>query len=284
MNRLFVAMLSLAAASSQAQEQPPASPTPEYGWKHSEVAGLTLTQVSYTDWAQGGESSLSYTMSLDGKSTRDEQSFNWTNEYKFAFGQSRLGTQGLRKTDDKIDLSSVFTYKLGGYVDPYVAATVKTQFAKGFSYDALGNQTAISGFFDPAFLTQGAGVGYQVSPEVKTRAGLALREVITNSFNQYSDDPATVTIEKKKVDGGLESVTNVEWLLMENVQLTSQLELFAAFKKLDEVIVRNNTTVTAKVNQYVTVIFNVQIVNERQITPRTQIKETLALGLSYTLL
>ena len=276
-------ILSLAlsvALSLQALGQEP----PVASWKHGIVAGLTMTQVSYTDWAQGGENALSYATSLDGKSAWEDSAFHWTNDYKFAFGQSRLGTQSLRKTDDKIDLSSVLTYKLGQYVDPYAAVTMKTQFAKGFAYDAAGTSTEISAFFDPAFLTQSIGAGYLASKELKTRLGLALREVITNSFNQYADDPLTLTAEKVKVDGGLESVTNVEWLVMENIQLTSQLELFAAFRKLDEVIVRNNTSLSAKVNQYITVIFNVQVINEKQITPRTQIKETLALGLSYTLL
>lgn len=281
MNIIRCLLIVALATPARAEEQPA---QPQYGWKHGLVSGLTLTQVSYTDWAQGGENSLSYTTSLDGKSMLEEQTSVWTNDYKFAFGQTRLGTQGLRKTDDKIDLSSVFTYKLGGYVDPYAAATVKTQFAKGFAYDAAGNATELSAFFDPAFLTQSAGASYQASKEVKTRLGLALREIITNNFNQYADDPTTTTVEKTKIDGGLESVTNVEWIVMENIQLTSQLELFAAFKKLDEVVVRNNTTLSAKVNQYVTVMFNVQLINEKQITPHTQIKETLALGLSYSLL
>jgi len=267
------------ALAQETKEPPPQV----YGWKHGLVAGLTLTQVSYTDWAQGGENSLSYAATADGKSVNDQPSTSWTNEYKFAFGQSRLGQQGLRKTDDKIDLSTVFTYKLGGYIYPYVAATLKTQFAKGFTYDAGGNATEISAFFDPAFLTQSVGAGYQASKEVKTRLGLALREIITKTFNQYTDDPSTATVEKTKVDGGLESVTNLDWQIEENIQLSSQLELFTAFRKIGEVVVRNNNTLTAKISKYLTTILNVQLINEKQITPRTQIKESLTLGLRYTL-
>ena len=274
----MVLLTSCFSLQAPGQEQPAAP------WKHGVVAGLTMTQVSYTDWAQGGENSLSYATSLDGKSAWEDSVFNWTNDYKFAFGQSRLGSQGLRKTDDKIDIASVLTYKVGKYVNPYTAVTIKTQFARGFTYDATGAATEISAFLDPAFLTQSVGAGYQATTEVKTRLGLALREVITTSFNQYADDPTTPVIEKVRVDGGLESVTDVEWLVMENIQLTSQLELFAAFRALDEIILRNDTAVSAKVNEYITVIFNVQTINERQITPRTQIKETLALGINYTLL
>jgi len=255
-----------------------------FGWTHNLVSGLTLTQVSYTNWVQGGENSLAWTASLEGKSVDDEQTLNWSNAYKLAFGQARLGGQGLRKTDDKIDLETILTYKVGTFVNPYGAATFKSQFAKGFTYDAAGNKTEVSNFLDPAYLTQSVGVGYQPIPQVKTRLGAALREIVTSKFTGYADDPSTSDVEKVKIEGGMESVTNVEWLMYEDLLLTSKLELFSAFKKLDEVIIRSDNTISAKVNKYISVNFNVQLINERQASPHTQVKETLAIGFSYTLL
>ena len=268
---------------SLAQEDQSTPPKPEYGWKHGLVAGLTLTQVAFTDWKQGGENALAYTLSADGKSIDEEENSNWTNTYKFAFGQTRLGGQGLRKTDDVIDLSTVFTYKLGTLINPYAAANLKTQIAKGFFYPKPDSSYQVSAFFDPAFLTQSAGVGYQPLKEIKTRLGVGLREVLTNKFNQYTDDPATNKVEKSTVDGGMESVTNVEWQLEDNILFTTQLELFAPFKTFDEVVVRDNTSITAKVSKYITAILNVQLINEKRVSPRTQIKETIALGLSYSI-
>ncbi|MBI1807139.1 MAG: DUF3078 domain-containing protein [Ignavibacteria bacterium] len=256
---------------------------PTHGWKHGLVTGLTLTQVAFTDWAQGGENALAYTIFADGKSVEDEEVINWTTAYKFAFGQTRLGAQGLRKTDDILDLSAVFMYKAWADINPYAAATMKTQFAKGFAYDASGSSTEISQFFDPAYLTQSIGFGYQPVTEIKTRFGVGLREVITSQFNQYTDDPTTPGIEKTTIDGGFESVTDVEWNLAENMLFKTQLELFDPLHHLDEVIVRNTTTITAKVNKYISTMFSLQLVNEKRVSPKTQVKESIALGLSYTL-
>jgi len=276
---LCLAFLLPAALLAQEAAKPP-----ELGWKHSAVAGLTATQVTFTDWAQGGDNALAYALSIDGKSTLEEQTIGWANACKFAFGQTRLGDQGLRKTDDRIDLESVLTYKLGGNVKPYAAATLKSQFAKGFTYDADGVKTAVSKFFDPAYLTQSVGALYQPAPEVKTRLGVGLREVLTSDFPVYADDPATLAVEKTRVDGGLESVTDLEWHLEDNLLLTAKLELFAPLKTLDQIVARNEYLLAAKVSKYVTVNLNVQLINERRTTPRTQVKETLALGVSYTLL
>jgi hypothetical protein len=285
MNRNILLALSIAALTSYAQEKPPPASPPItlYGWKNSLVAGLTLTQVAYRDWVQGGDNALSWTFSADGTSTMNQPETKWSNSYKFAFGQARLGSQGLRKTDDRIELESVLLYKAEILVDPYTGATLKTQFAKGYTYDASGTGTAVSQFFDPAYLTQSAGVAYQPIKEAKTRLGLGLREVITNNFNQYADDPATKEVEKTMVDGGLDSVTNLDWPIDENLLLTSQLEVFAAFKKFDNPVVRSITSLTAKVSKYVVAILTVQTIKEPQASPKTQIKETIALGLSYTI-
>ena len=283
MRKFLVFILCFVASSAYGQQD--TAKVPDYGWKHSLVAGLTLTQVAFTNWAAGGQSALSWTTSLEGKSANDQQITNWTTSYKFGFGQTRSGDQGLRKTDDKIDLETILTYKVGTYINPYAAATFKSQFAKGFTYDDdAGTKTAVSQFFDPAYLTQSAGVEYQPIPGVKTRFGAAVREIITSDFPSYADDPNTPEIEKTSVDGGLESVTEVEWKLEDNILVTSKLELFAAFDALDEIVVRSDNTLAAKVSKYITVILNVQLINERRITPRTQVKETLALGLSFTLL
>jgi opacity protein-like surface antigen len=283
---LCLLSLTFIASICSAQPEPVATPPPappQYGWKNSLVTGLTLTQVSFTDWAQGGENALAYSFTADGKSEDDEISTNWTNTYKFAFGQTRLGSQGIRKTDDIIDLSTVFTYKLGTYINPYVSGNLKTQFAHGFTYDASGTGTQVSKFFDPAYLMQSAGVGYDPVKEVKTRLGIGLREIITQDFNQYASDPATHEIVKTRIDGGMESVTAVNWPIDTNMLLTSQLELFSPFKTMDEIVVRGGINLTAKVNKYITTVVSAQFINEKRISPKTQLKEAISLGLSYTL-
>jgi hypothetical protein len=285
MKRTILTVLLISAVNVYAQEKTPQASPPDtvYGWKNSLVTGLTLTQVAYTDWVQGGDNALSWTATADGTSTMNQPEMKWSNSYKFAFGQARLGSQGLRKTDDRIELESVLLYKAGLLVDPYAGATLKTQFAKGYTYDASGGSTEVSQFFDPAYLTQSAGVAYQPIKEVKTRLGLGVREVITNKFNQYADDPATPEVEKTSVDGGLEWVTNLDWPIDENLLLTSELEVFGRFKKFDTPVVRSITSLTAKVSKYVVAILTVQTIKEPQVSSKTQIKETIALGLSYTI-
>jgi hypothetical protein len=279
--RSAILLITFAIATTPARSQtPPDSVSP---WTHGLVAGLTATQVSFKDWAQGGENAFSWASTLDGKHIFDRGMLTWGNTYKFAYGQAEIGSQGVRKTDDKIDIESILTYKTGVHIAPYFAVNLKSQFSKGYIYRAIGD-SLVSDIFDPAYFTQSAGVGYQPIPEVKTRLGAALREVVTSKYVHYADDPATAEIEKTRVEGGVESVTTLDWKIEENVLLTSKLELFSAFHQMDVIIVRNDNTLAAKVSKYLTVNLNVQLINDRVISPRTQVKQTIAFGFSYVLI
>jgi hypothetical protein len=247
------------------------------GWKHSVVAGLTATQVSYKDWVQGGENMLAWTATLEGKSMDDLPNYVWTNTYNFAYGNTKLGTQGVRKTADKIDIASEFKYKLDAYVNPYVAALFQTQFTRGYTYDALGAATANSNFFDPAYIILSAGASYQPVPEVKTRIGAALREIVTNAYTQYSGGT------KSQLEGGLESVTEVDARLYDNLFFKANLALFSPVRKMQEIVVRSDNTLIAKINKYFSTNINVQLIQERPISPRTQVRQSVALGFNYVL-
>ena len=275
---LCAVFLIAVATGTLAQEA-----APDSAWTHQLVGGLNLTQVALKDWSGGGEDALAWALNLNGKSIYLKDKIDWASRYKFAFGQTKLGDQEIRKTDDKIDLETTLTYKLGVYVNPYMAATLKTQFVKGYNYTDAG-KIAISQFFDPAYLTQTAGVGYQPIPEVKTRLGLGLREILTRDFNGYADDDETAKVEKTSVDAGMESVTDAEWQLAENVLLVTKLEIFAPLADLALTAIRSDSNLTIKINKYINTNVSLQIVEDEKASDKTQVKEALALGLSYTFL
>jgi hypothetical protein len=183
-----------------------------------------------------------------------------------------------------IDLGSVIIYKIGTIINPYASVSLKTQFTEGVIYDAAGHAVPVSNFFDPAYIIQSAGVGYQPVPEVKTRLGAALREIVTKTHTVYSDDPTTTQVEKEKVEGGLESITEVVWTVMENVVLHAKFELFAPVKHFSQTTIRSDNSLSAKINKFLSVNLNIQLINDPPVQARTQVKQALALGFNFTLM
>ncbi len=254
----------------------------QLGWNHGVIAGLTLTQVSYTDWATGGENSLAYNASIVGRSINEQEMTNWSTNYKFSFGQANLASKGIRKTDDVIDIATILAYKLNTYVNPYIAGSFKTQFVDGFEYTDT-SKTVISSFMDPAYAQEGIGIGFIPIPQLKTRIGAALRETFTTKYSRWADDPKTPEIETSRIEGGLEWITDGEFKIDDNVFFKTHLETFAGFKTFDKWVILFDNLLTAKVSKYISAQLGVTLKYDEFVVKRTQIKEGLALGISYQL-
>lgn len=274
----FLCCIAVAAVAT-AQEKPP-----DYGWQNTLVAGFNLSQLSLQNWVQGGEDMLAWSFHINGKAVLKQVDYAWTNTLKLTYGQTKLDGADFEKADDELFWESVYSRDLGWKIAPYAAVSARTQLAPGFKMiDGVRTQT--SAFFDPGYLTQSVGFTYVEGETFSTRLGVAVKETFTSRFTGfgYADNPKTDEIEKIRVQTGIESATNLKVSVMENILYTSQLNLFSAFNQLDVWDVRWDNSLTGKVNDYINVSLNVLLIHEIAQSRRTQMKEVLAVGLSYTI-
>jgi hypothetical protein len=285
MSRVASVLLGLCIAIGLSFPAQGADEEQKLGWEKEIVANVNLTQASFDNWAQGGENMLGWQAGLNGKFTHRGARHEWVNAGKLEYGMQKVGDEESRKSVDEIKLETVYTLKAGFFVDPYVAATAQTQFARGYEYTD-SDKTAISDFLDPGYFTQSAGVGRSYRDIVKTRLGLAFKETVTEEFPvPYADDPETEDeIEDTKVDVGMESITDLALNLGENLLFTSKLELFSDLKASNEIDVAWDNLLTAKVQEYVNVTLSVKMLYDRDVSKKRQLKQSLAIGLTYTLL
>ena len=254
-----------------------------YKWVPKAVAGLNLSQISLSNWTQGGEDALSWTLFSNGSLYYRSELWHFKNDLKIAYGRTKLGSSNYRTNDNELYLESVVSRDIGWIIDPYFSNTVRTALASGFNYET-DPAIEIANFFDPGYLTQSLGFTYDKTPGFSTRLGFAVQEIITNKFNFYSDDISTSEIEKIKVETGVESVTTAEYTVMENVLLKSKLRLFSRFESFDVWDVRWDNAVASQVNKYITVSFAFLLIYEEAQIQKTQIKEALQIGIVFTIL
>jgi len=298
MKKLVVALLFFCAAVAQAQKldggdkekefQKEAAKgvdtTKVYGWNLGAGTGLNLSQVSYKDWSAGGQNSLAWGFWFKGSAEHRAENTRWLNGLKLAYGQTKNQGQEMRKTDDEIYFESMLIYLIGSTINPYASATFRTQFAPGYLYPDNLPRNQISAFFDPAYLTQSVGMAYTPSDMLTIRLGVGAREILTSSYNQFADDPATPEVEKTRVNGGLEGVVDFRWPFAENMVFLSRLESFANFNDFVRPYARWDNSIVMKVNTLIAVNFDVQLISDPFVSPKTQIKQALSVGISYTLL
>ena len=252
-------------------------------WVPTMITSLNISQIAFSNWTQGGSNSLSWTVMV--KAGYDFKGEKWSlqNHGSLQYGRTKLGNQGSITTDNEILLENVLTYNIGWVTDPFFSNTIITTLAEGYSYKG-SLPLPIANFFDPGYITQSLGFAYNKISNFTTRLGVAAQEVFTNKYRQYTDDPATPNkVEAFKLDAGMESVSQAQMQVAENLLFTTGLRLFTRFKSLDIWDVRWDNVIVAKVNSFINVNFNYQLVYQKDQSPTTQMKEGLQLGVTYTI-
>lgn len=252
-------------------------------WIPTMVTALNLSQIAFSNWTQGGSNALSWTATANVGYNYRSTTWGLQNHLRASYGRSKIGSQSSITTDNSLLLENVLTYNLGWATNPFFSNTVITTIAEGYSY-ASSVPVPIANFFDPGYVTQSLGFDYTRSDNFSTRLGLATQEVFTNKYRQYTDDPNTTDkVEAFKLETGLESVTKAKLQIADNMLLTTGLRLFTRFKDLSVWDVRWENLIVAKINSFINVNFVYDLVYQKDQSLRTQMKEGLQVGLTYSI-
>lgn len=253
-------------------------------WTKQIITGFIINQVSYTNWVKGGENALSWTANVDMRFEKDDTKANWSTVGKFAFGQTKQQNLELRKSVDKIDISSDYIYKYKKDLNPFFGGSILTQFATGYDYSKTP-KIPKSNFFDPVYIQQSAGAGFLFNSSLKIKIGVAIREIISKSYGKwgYTDNPDTPEIEKYKIEKGITSITTVYKKIAENLLIDSKLEMFSRLNGIKNVDIKFENTITAQIVKYIAVKFEMLLYYDRDISKTIQTKQTLGMGFTFNL-
>lgn len=258
--------------------------TKQKHWFPSTILGINLSQVAFKDWSQGGENALAWTLTLNGGLKYVDTNFQVNNNIKAAYGQTKLGGQDLRITDNEIYIENIFVLKLVWITDPFFSNTVRTPITKGYKYND-DSKEEIADFFDPGYVTQTIGFTYQNGKIFKTRLGIALQETFTDKHRKYSDDLKTKDkLEAFKLQTGIESTSSLQLTIDKNVIWKSDLRLFSTFEQIDVWDVRWDNVITGAVNNHLNVMFNFQLLYQESQSKKLQLKEGIQIGITYKII
>jgi len=279
-------MLASAAAAFlvafPASAQVAATPPPEFGWKNSANGTVNVSQAYFDNWAKGGTNTLTWEGRLEGVALRKEADWDWESKARAVYGQSRLDGLGTRKASDELLLETAYTRKVSAWINPFASAKLQSQFAAGYAYnDSAGTKTRVSGAFDPTYLTQTVGLGKSWADAYKVRVGGSLKETFSAARYGYADDDATASVETFKLEPGASFTAEMRRPVMENILLVSVFDVFANFKGSDEVDLRWENNITAKVNALVSVNAALEVLYDKDLSTKRQVRQTLAVGVSF---
>lgn len=278
-------LFALSALPALAQD-PAAAAAPadsaKYGWSHQVSGMLNLTQAYYDNWSKGGNNALAYEVNLGGECLYDQPKYQWQTKSKAVYGRTKTGDQASRKSSDELNLETIYTYKMSVMVNPFGSITGQTQFAPGYDYPDVGDRVLKSDSFDPTYITETVGVGVTPFKGFKERLGGTMKQTISSKLIGAADDKETKSkVETFKQEYGVTSITEYEAQLMENIKGTTRYEVFANFKSWHEIDQRWTNQITAKVNTFISVNFEYEMLYDWDLDQSYQTREGLSVGISF---
>lgn len=269
-----------AAAAAQAKH---VSDSLDGKWLRNGVVSLNMTQVSLTNWAAGGYSTISGIAMFNGSANWKKGRRAWDNNISLAFGGQQIEDADPVKTDDRIELNSKYGYSLS---EKWYLAGVfqfKTQFTEGFD----ANFDRISNFLAPGYALLGIGMDYK--PNDKFTAFISpatVRMVMVTDeklFGGSTDPELRVYGVKNGNTTELEAGGYVRLMfktdLAKNITFMTRGDIFSNYLRNPQNMDVNWETVwTFKVNDWFGATFNTLLIYDHD----TQLPKTNAEGIPYT--
>lgn len=279
-------------------------------WQKEGSLSITTNQTSLTNWAAGGESSVSASAILLYDIDYKDSLQQWDNSLKLGYGVIWQDESGRDKSDDVIDISSKYGYK--GFDAWYYSAEAgfSTQFDKGYNSDSA----VISEFMAPGYLTVALGMDYKPNDALSVliaplsgKATYVLNDSLAQTgaygldeavYDETTGELLEYTNSKYEFGGSIK--ISYKKKVMPNVQLTTKLNLFSNYLENPEnVDIKWDLDINMKVNKYITASISTKMIydddikigvddnDDGEITddetyPRLQFKEVVGVGIAFT--
>lgn len=264
-------------------------------WKTDGTTTLNFSQVSFENWAAGGENSYSFNGMFNFSANYKKERTSWDNSLDVGYGIIKQGGRDVRKSDDKLEFTSKYGYKSSSDWYYSGAFSFKTQFDKGYNYDEdAGTKKQISDFMAPAYILLSLGMDYKPSDHftlllspLTGKTTFVLDDSLSSS-GSFGVEPG----EKIRSEFGGFVKVGFKQEIWENVNLNTKLELFSNyFEEPQNIDVNWDVLISMKINEYLSANLNTQIIYDDDINfvddegnkhgPRIQFKEVFGVGFSY---
>ena len=207
-------------------------------WRFVGRTRLNINTIVLSNWADGGESSLTGAGSFDLTAVYQKGKIKFENTFRSAVGIQVFQHSSMKKTDDKLDLSSVLGIQFSEKWFYSLNANFSTQYAKGYKYP--NDSVVVSDFLAPGYLTVSLGIEYKPIKNLSLYASpLAGKITFVNNQDLADDGKYGVTPAIRDLDGtvlipgkrqkselGLSIIAKYKGKINKNLDLNSKLMLY----------------------------------------------------------
>ena len=273
---------------------------PDTVWKFEGVTSLNFSQLSLSNWAAGGENSLSGNALVKLSADYDNGITAWDNDLAMGFGLIKQGDSPARKSDDQLELSSKIGYRASERWNYSGLLSFRTQFAEGYDRPGEEDRIKISNFMAPAYLNLSAGFDFRPNDRFSMLIAPLSGKVTFVLDEDLSDEGSFGLDPGQQIRGEFGGYIKVNFKqeILTNVLLDTKIDLFSNYLENPRYVDVNwDLLLTFKVNEFLSASLLTQLIYDRDIEfdvdttgdgvpdsteSRVQFKELLGVGLTYS--
>ncbi|WP_288739700.1 DUF3078 domain-containing protein [uncultured Coprobacter sp.] len=261
-------------------------------WITNGYAGLKLTQVSFTNWATGGDNAFAFDLQGTYQADYKHNKHIWQNRIELSYGLNKTKSEITKKTSDKIYLNSNYGYEI--YKNLYLSAlfNFQSQFTRGYDY-GVNPDVYVSQFMAPGYLM--TGIGFTWIPNKFFTAVLspaAWRGTFVLN-DRLSDEGAYGVKPGKKLlsEFGANLKLEGRYEFLKNMTLYSRLDLYSDYlRKPQNVDINWEVQINMVINKWFSTTLTTNMVYDDDVkitlsdgrkVKRIQFKELLGVGLQF---
>lgn len=272
-------------------------------WKTKGNAQLLLNQVAFSNWAKGGNNTISGAAYLQYSANYKDENETWNNRFDFGFGIVENDELGTRKNEDKIDILSEYSYKATEVLSYTGKFNFQSQFIEGYDYP--NDSVPVSNFLAPAYVITSVGMtwtpfeGFEFYLSPATGKTTIVTDDSLSAAGAYGVTPG----EQVRFEFGANATIKYSKEVMENIQFDTRLDLFNNYTdprkdNRDRIDVNWENSIAMKINEYFTANIFAHFLYDHDIDvplfetidgvktkvgtgKRLQIKQTLGIGIGY---
>ncbi len=251
-------------------------------WTKKGTISLLFNQSSFNkEWQAGGSSNYAGNFALNYDINYKKDKVVWDNKFIVAYGLTKIkDAPRISKTDDRLELNSLWGKKAEG--DWYYSAffNFKTQMDAGYNADGI----RLSHFFSPAYFQLGPGMLWKKSNNFSVNLAPATMKLIvvdpyftatTSSFGVLQGNPS-------RLEFGASISGYYKFNLITNVSIENRINLYSNYLDHPQnVDVDYQMNVYMKINQFLSANIALQTIYDDNSIQALQTREVFGLGINY---
>jgi hypothetical protein len=289
MKKLGIILLCIFGISS-AQSQDLIKPDTLKVWTQKGNFSLLFNQSNFNNWAAGGENNLSGNVGVNYDFNYKKNNVTWDNKIIASYGLVKTKNSPFeKKTDDRLELNSLFGKKAKGLWYYSAILNFKTQIAKGYVYGKDSNgaeiRTETTDLLSPGYLTFGPGMLWKKSNNLKFNIAPATSKITIVDSDFTVPNKGYFGVEEGKrlrYELGFYGSGYFKFNLMTNVSLENILSVYSNYiEKPENIDLDYQINVVMKINRYLSTNLSMQAIYDDNAFQGFQTRQVFGLAVNF---